>query len=152
MPSSKFSIKLQAGPQTKYEERIAASGTAIKPGHLVKPNGTTVNQCILNAADNTAPEVALEDALQSKTLTDAYAPLDVVFTMIPQPGDVWFARVAAATYTEGQLLKAGANGQLVAVAATTDRVIARAEPLDANDRPVVSLAVAADGLLRVVKV
>lgn len=151
MATSKFSIKLQAGPSTKYEERIAAVNT-IKPGHLVKPNGTTVNNCILNAADNTVTEVALEDVLQGKTLSDAYATADVVFTMIPQEGDVFFARVAAATYTEGQLLKAGANGQLIAVAAATDRVIARAEPIDANDRPVVSLAVAADGLLRVVKV
>jgi hypothetical protein len=148
---AKYSIKLQAGPSTKYEERIAAVAT-VKPGHLVKPNGTTVNQCILNAADNTVCEVAMEDVLQGKTLTEAYAIGDVVFTMQPQPGDVFQARVAAATYTEGQLLKAGANGQLVAVAAATDRVIARAEPLDANDRPVVSLAVAADGLLRVVKV
>jgi hypothetical protein len=148
---AKYSIKLQAGPSTKYEERIAAVAT-VKPGHLVKPNGTTVNQCILNAADNTVCEVALEDVLQGKTLTEAYASGDTVFTMIPQVGDVFQARVAAATYTEGQLLKAGANGQLIAVAAATDRVIARAEPLDANDRPVVSLAVAADGLLRVVKV
>lgn len=148
---AKYCIKLQAGPSTKYEERIAAVGT-IKPGHLVKPNGTTVNQCILNAADNTVCEVALEDVLQGRTLNDAYATSDLVSTMIPQVGDVFQARMAAATYTEGQLLKAGANGQLVAVAAATDRVIARAEPLDANDRPVVSIAVAADGLLRVVKV
>jgi hypothetical protein len=148
---AKYTIKLQAGPSTKYEERAAAVAT-IKPGHLIKPNGATVNQCILNAADNTVCEVAMEDVLQGKTLTEAYAIGDTVFTMQPQPGDVFQARVAAATYTEGQLLKAGANGQLIAVAAATDRVIARAEPLDANDRPVVSIAVAADGLLRVVKV
>lgn len=148
---AKYCIKLQAGPSTKYEERTAAVAT-IKPGHLVKPNGSTVNNCILNAADNTVTEVALEDVLQGRTLSDAYASGDTVFTMIPQEGDVFQARMAAATYTEGQLLKAGANGQLVAVAAATDRVIARAEPLDANDRPVVSIAVAADGLLRVVKV
>lgn len=150
---AKYTIKLQAGPQTKYEERIAASGTAIKPGHLVKPNGTTVNQCILNAADNTVAEVALEDGLQGAVLTGTYTPLQPVFTMIPVPGDVWLARMAAATYTEGQLLKAGANGQLVAVAAATDRVVARAEPIDpVTDRPVVSQVVAADGLMRVVKV
>ena len=149
---AKYSIKLQAGPATKYEERIAAAATAIKPGHLVKPNGSTVNQCILNIADNTVCEVAMEDALQAKTLNDVYAAAALVFTMIPAIGDAFLARMAAATYTEGQLLKAGASGQLIAVAAATDRVIARAEPLDTNDRPVVSAVVAADGLMRVVKV
>lgn len=147
---AKNCIVLQAGPGTAYEERKAAVGT-IKPGHLVKPNGATVNNCILNTADNSVCEVAVENVLLGNTLDDLYASGETVFTALPQAGDVFQARMAAATYTEGQLLKAGAGGQLIAVAAATDRVFARAEPLDANDRPVVSAVVAADGLLRVVK-
>lgn len=147
MPTNKWTIALQ-GCQVR-EERIAAVGT-IKPGHLVVPNGSTVNNIALAGAATALVEIALEDVLQGGTIADAYASGAKVFTAKPKAGDVVLARMTAATYAEGTLLKTAANGILVAVAAATDRAVAAAEPLDTNDQPVVSKVIAADGdLMRV---
>lgn len=142
-------IMLQAGPGTKYEERIAQAASAIKPGHTVVLDGVTVNRCKVGPVNGGNLEIAMEDGLQAKTVNDTYSPGDVVFTAYPAVGDVFMARMVAATYTQGQPLATAASGQLKAVATpATDLILAVAEPLDANGYPALSAVVAADGLLR----
>lgn len=150
MPSNKFTILLKGG-ETR-EENIAAAGTAIKPGHLIDFNGTTVNQVILAAADIQGSRVAIEDSGQGKAIADAYSPGDVVFSAELEVGDVALVRAAAATYTQGQRLKRVGSGRVGAIAAATDKVLFVAEPLDSNDQPVLSQVCAADDLIRVRRV
>lgn len=143
-------IILQAGPQTKYEERIAQAASTIKPGHIVVLDGVTLNNCKLGPINNGNLEVALEDGLQGKTINDAFTALQPVNTAVPSVGDVFQVRMAAATYTQGQPLNTAANGQMKSVTTVaTDLIQAYAEPIDVNGYPVLSIAVAADGLLRV---
>jgi hypothetical protein len=69
---------------TREEGRAAA---AINPGYLITFNGD--QELIPHATAGVDCEmVALEDALQGKTVDDAYADDDLVFYHIAHPGDV----------------------------------------------------------------
>lgn len=69
----------------RYDEGRA--GGAIKPGHLIMLNGS--NNVVVQTADGTPAQmhVAWEDALQGKTIDDAYASGDLVPFGICVPGD-----------------------------------------------------------------
>jgi len=121
----------------RHEEFPAAG--AITPGDCVKmaAAGTVTAGLLANGE----LLIAKEDALQGKTVDDAYASGDVVFTYIPVPGDVLSLR-AAATQTIAVGAKCGINagGQvasagvgLVALSAVTsstlgDRIKVRVAP------------------------
>lgn len=85
-------------------------------------------------------KILKEDALRSKTITDAYASGDDSFWYVPLPGDVLQVLVASGqTVTKGDGLSAGADGKWV-----TDTTNAVVEALEASGG-----ALAADNHVRV---
>jgi len=69
--------------------------TAILPGMLVELNGTAGYVKKHSGAGKTAlPMFAIEDALQGKTIDEAYAAEDKVQVWIPTRGDIVYALLA----------------------------------------------------------
>lgn len=68
------------------EELVA--NAAITPGHLVEVISTGKVQKHATAARPVLPMFAVEDELQGKTISDAYAATDQVQVWIPQRGDI----------------------------------------------------------------
>lgn len=95
-----------------HEEYPAAA--ALKPGHLIELTSATKVQKHSTSGGAAQKMFAKEDALQGKTIDDAYAADDVVFGYIAQPGDRLQARVAAnaAAITEGDWLASAGDGTL----------------------------------------
>jgi acyl CoA:acetate/3-ketoacid CoA transferase alpha subunit len=115
----------------KREEAIAAG--IFKPGHLLEL--TSVGKVQKHSVAGGAAELlfALEDALQGKTVIDAYAVGDVAFFIKALPGDEVLARLA-----QGQdvaiaaVLKSDGAGALTAQGGT-GTILARAiEAVDNN--------------------
>lgn len=69
-------------------------------------------------------KIALEDALQGKTITTAYAAADVLFYYIPVPGDVIHALVKTGVdidVGEKLCVEAGGSGYFIPAAGTEAR-------------------------------
>jgi len=120
---------------SRYEEAKAAE--AIKPGHLVKldVNGDLINHNVEGGLAERA--VALEDALQGKTVDDAYAADDVVRYWLPKKGDEMQLRAKAGEATAlviGTVLISNGDGTVKAEAdagcAVADRIGIAVEALD----------------------
>ena len=95
------------------EERAAG---AITPGHLlILGSGDTVT---VHTPEGGRAErmIALEDALQGNTITDAYASGDVVTLLHALPGDEAYVMIAAGeTITIGEQLISAGDGTLKAL-------------------------------------
>lgn len=69
-----------------FEEYEAVA--ALSPGHLLMLTSANKVQKHNVASGNVLPMVAIEDALQGKDITEAYAAEDRVRVWIPQRGDI----------------------------------------------------------------
>jgi hypothetical protein len=107
----------------RYDEGRA--GGVIKPGHLIKLNGDNEVVVHATAGQKVMPAFAWEDALQGKTVDDAYADGDLVNFGICNPGDEVLAILKdEQNVDEGALLESAGTGALQAV--TTGTPIAEA--------------------------
>lgn len=120
-------IALNKSSGTRYEEGRAS--VAILPGMLIERTpGSSGDEVRPHPTAVKGGEVmlALEDALQGRTILQAYAIGDMVPYQLFLPGDVVFALLTdAETADDGDLLTSGGNGLFV-VAVATDVVIAEA--------------------------
>src|SRR5687768_8197341 len=114
-------IRLKGKPRP---EEARASGI-VKPGMLIKEvSGGTVT-FHSTAGGAAAPKFAVEDALQGKTVRDAYAVGDLVFIDEAKSGDEMAVILKAGqTVVEGGGLESAGDGTLRAV--TSGEIIARA--------------------------
>lgn len=113
------------------DDELIAAG-AITPGHLVKRSSAT--QCVVHATAGGPAErmFACEDALQGKTVDDAYASTNPVSLVRALPGDRINAIIKAGeNIAAGDLLVSGGDGTLVERSAT---------PTDALDQVVIAVA------------
>lgn len=113
-------VLVQSG---RLEERVAAA--AITPGHLVEFTSADTVQKHSTAVGVAENAFAVEDALQGKTINDAYAAGDLVQIDIAAAGAerlVWIA--VSQTIVKGDKLTSAGNGNLKKVAAGTDYPIA----------------------------
>lgn len=126
-------IALRVAEGVVQEE--AKAHEAITPGHLIEfhaSNGKYQKQA--TAGVKTLPRFALEDALQGKSIADAYAADATVFSIVAQRGDIIYAWLKANNdVEEGEKLTPDGTG-LLKVATGSDVAIAEAaEALDATD-------------------
>ncbi len=90
-----------------------ACGVAFSPGHLIELTSANVLQKQSTAGGACEKMVAMEDALQGKTIADAYAATDPVNAAIMSPGahSLQFL-TAGETYPIGVKLMAAGDGTL----------------------------------------
>jgi hypothetical protein len=117
-----------------FEEERA--GAAITPGHLIERYNDAGSPKVRkhSTAKGFAEKFwALEDALQGKTIDDAYAAADLVFGAIPVSGGIVQAYLKAGTnYVEGDKLESAGDGTLQKITGTADLQILATliEPVD----------------------
>lgn len=100
---------------------------ALTPGHLLETTATGVKK---HATQDGQAEAlfACEDALQGKTIDDAYAANDPVSLVYPLPGDKILAWLKDGESTTLGVSKLGSNGDgTLKVVASTEYAIAVAE-------------------------
>jgi hypothetical protein len=122
----------------RMEEALAAE--VIKPGHLVKLNsdGDVIKH---NSAGGWAEKsFAQEDALQGKTIDDAYAvndsanTPDIVFIVMAQTGDVVYAWLAAGESADpSKFLASNGDGTLQVAGSSDIRLAVPLETVDNSD-------------------
>lgn len=111
----------------RHEEFPA--NAALSPGHVLSLNSSA--KVLKNATQGAAWNrfVAKEDALQGKTIADAYAANDIVMVHIAMPGDIVAVLAdpgAAGNYAIGdQLILSGTAGQVKKLSAVTTGVTVR---------------------------
>ena len=97
----------------RYDERVASG--IFKPGHLVKvdSNGKVLKHSTYGGFAQKL--IALEDALQGKVITDAYAVGDIAGLVYANPGDVLLTRLPAAApaVVVGDALISNGDGTLI---------------------------------------
>jgi len=136
-----------------FEEFIAAS--AIKPGHLIELTSANKVQSHSTSGGNVLKLFALEDSLQGKGITDAYAANDPVQAWFVQPGDQVNAILAnGENVVIGDFLSSNGNGELKKyVIASSAAVIEYPEVIVAVARKAVDMsgssAVDPDGFIPV---
>lgn len=123
-------IELKKSPGTRYEEGIASE--AITPGMIIERTpgtGTPMdNEVQKHSVQGGRGElmIALEDALQGKSIDDDYSQGDVVGYNLALPGDEIYAFVEAnAQVSNGNKLCSNGGGAFE-IAATGDEVLAEA--------------------------
>lgn len=95
---------------------------AYLPGIFVTENGSTLT--VATSANNEDEVLILSNVrFKDQALGDAYASGDTGIAYRPRPGEVYQARLAAATFAYGDPLAVGASGYLEA-AALNDVVVA----------------------------
>ena len=127
----------------RIEEGVA--GGAINPGHLIAI-GSAGTYAVHGTAGGIAERAfAVEDALQSRTRTNAYASGERVTFLLAKKGDAVLARVkaAAVAIVVGDKLISAGDGTLIKTTGTPVDTVAIA--LDAVDNS----AGAAEVMLRV---
>lgn len=116
----------------RHEEDTAAE--AITPGHLLATNseGRVLKHNV--AGGRAEAKFALEDALQGRTIDDAYATGELVASVQADKGDVVYAWLAEGEHaTPDEFLTSNGDGTLKVVTGT-DHAIAKAmEEVDASD-------------------
>ena len=107
--------------QGRYDEFIAAG--AITPGHLIEMD--SAGKVVVHNSEGAYAErlIAIEDALQGKTVTDAYASGALVPTHVGAPGDVvqMFLKAGENVAIGADLISAG-DGSLIAAASVSSGV------------------------------
>lgn len=124
-------IRLRGG-EGQFEEAIAVG--VIKPGHLVSLAST--GKVAVNAAAGAACEkmFALEDALQGRTITHAYAADELVSLYIAQPGDLIYAFLSGGEDAEtGEKLTSNGDGALKVASGGDIPIGVAVEDVDASD-------------------
>lgn len=117
---------------SRQDEGVAAE--AITPGQLVAmdANGEYVKHASAGSFAETV--FAQEDALQGKTIDDAYADGDRVFLLMAQPGDVVYAWLAAGeNVTPADFLSSNGDGTLQKATITDVRLAKPLESLDLSE-------------------
>lgn len=119
-------VDLIVNPASRKEEALIAT-TGMRPGELVLQNsaGKWARGAVAAAAGEKI--FLLEDALQGKTMTDAYTADDLAQAVIALPGDVIYALLkdGQSVIPGDPLDAAGALGELQkATVATTKQIVA----------------------------
>lgn len=110
---AKNTIKIKKYSDVIEEMKAAA---AITPGFLVEESAAGVCRAHSTASGNAIPMFALEDELQGKTITDAYAENDQVQVWIPGRGDMVYGLLAQGqNVTQGAFLVSNGDGHLKSV-------------------------------------
>src|SRR5690606_29128908 len=118
-------------PYGRQDERRAAE--AITPGMLVERN--SAGKAIKHATSGGPAvfELALEDALQGRTIDDAYAENDLVTTHLFQKGDEGYAWLASGqNVQDGAYLISNGAGLLTAYSGTGTALCRAVEAVDAS--------------------
>lgn len=116
----------------RHEEAYAAA--ALTPGHLLATDAD--GEVLKHATAGGVSEklFALEDALQGRPISTAYAAAELVSMVLASPGDVVYAWLSEGeTVTPASLLTSNGDGTLK-VAGGSDAVLAKSmETLDKSD-------------------
>ena len=116
----------------RRDEGVAAG--AISPGHAIKHDasgGVVVFSTAGGTLDGSLCVIALKDALQGKTVDDAYASGDQVFYIIPKRGDRLAVVLSAEqNRTVDDYLTYDSDGGFRLAAATEERVFQLKETID----------------------
>ena len=111
MSASQLTVLLLVGCTLNRREAIA--GAAITPGHLIKRNSS--NQFVVHSSATKFAQsmFALEDELQGKGITNAYAQNDRVQANVCLPGDQVNALLKASENVAiGDFLESAGDGTL----------------------------------------
>lgn len=114
-----------------YEEALA--NAALSPGHLIEKMTTGKVRKHTDEGGRSVKMFAFEDALQGKSVSDAYAADDIVGYGIPNPGDrVLGILKAGENVSKGTKLISAGDGTLIAVASAStatevDDIVGEAE-------------------------
>ena len=104
------------GPVAKEPQTInLPTAGAYLPGIFVKSNGTVLTQATVGTGKN---YLLGNLNFKDQDIVTAYASGDTAVAFDCLPGEVYNARMAAATYTKGQELTIDATGRLAAAVAT----------------------------------
>ena len=142
---SKNTIVLKKYLDIQFE---AAAAAAITPGMLVEITSSGTVQAHSTAGGNQTPQFAIEDALQGKTIADAYEALEQVRVRIAQRGDEIYALLKnGETAVIGSLLESDGAGSLAvhvadgsAASNLTNQIVGYAlEALDLSDSSAIDL-------------
>lgn len=105
----------------RYEEAVA--NAALTPGHLIEVMSTGKVRKHATEGVTCVKRFAVEDALQGKTIDDAYAADDVVGFIIPEPGDQVNALLTPGdNYAKGDKLYSKGDGTLTKTSAVSGKV------------------------------
>jgi hypothetical protein len=126
-------IHLTKGAESRYEEGRA--GATIMPGMLIALNSSAVYVPHPTADGGSEVCIALEDALQGRTIDDAYASGELVRFIIPVRGDVVLALLEAGqNVTDGTKLVSNGAGYVQAqTGEDADAILVALEDRNAND-------------------
>ena len=125
-------IHLKKTSDPQYDEGRA--GGAITPGMLIKLNNASTYVAHSSSGVVAARQFALEDALQGKTIDDAYASGDLVRIIHALPGDHVLGILQAGQNVQvGTRLVSGGDGTLIAGDADSDAIAVALEDRDASD-------------------
>lgn len=123
-------IHLRGDPQ--IEEALA--GGAITPGMLLSRQADGDVVAHATAGGWAEKAFALEDALQGKTVDDAYASGDRVTFAICKSGDIVYAWLAGGENADqSEFLTSNGDGTLKVASSTDIRVATPLESIDASD-------------------
>lgn len=121
--------------------REAIANAVMTPGHLIELMSTGKVRVHANAAQNAVPMFAVEDDLQGKDITDAYAAAARVKYVIPRRGDVIYALLAdGQSASIGDFLESAGDGTLQVHAAD---IAESAEAQTIYTMPIVAQAIEA---------
>lgn len=122
----------------RHEEAVAAG--AITPGMLIANQSTTDSggraKVAVHATAGGSSEraFALEDALQGRTISDAYASGELVGYVLAEPGDVVYAWLAAGeNVTPADFLSSNGDGRLQKATSDDVKIAVPLEALDLSD-------------------
>lgn len=112
----------------KYLERNAAAATTMKPGTVMERTSGDTFQPHSTSGGTGVTYIAREDALQGKTLDDAYAAGNPVFAAIPVQGAVAQVLLThSVSYAIGDLLISAGDGTLKKTTGTPLKYYAQIE-------------------------
>lgn len=127
----------------RYEEGPAAA--ALTPGHLLMETSAGKVQKHNSAGGRAERAFALEDALQGKTINDAFAINDPVPYVLAQPGDEVFAFIKATTVVaRGAALVSAGDGTLYTLAAAITALVTSTDGTAAAAADLAALKVEAE--------
>jgi hypothetical protein len=115
------------------------AGGAITPGHLVERNSSDEVVVHSTAGGDVNPLFALEDELQGKEISEAYASGDKVFLWRPVPGEQVYA-IAEGAIAIGEFVESNGDGTLIAFSSgSTEAVGVALEAAADGDRFLVEI-------------
>lgn len=116
----------------RQEEGVA--GGVIRPGDLLTRNSSGELIKHATAGGWAEKQFALEDALQGRTIADAYAAAERVTTLLAKPGDVVYAYLSGGeAITLDDFLTSNGDGCLKLASSTDIRLAVPLEAVDASD-------------------